>query len=200
MDVTKIIDISQEVLGCRVYPGNRVPKAIAEKRMAEGESCNLSSFEMCAHNGTHMDAPFHFFTDGKTIEDIPLRKTVGWCVVLTYDGNMEREDAEQILARARSLGREASNKLLLKGDAIISETAALVFAQNGLDLIGVESQSVGPPAAPMQVHRILLQQEICLLEGIRLSEVEEGVYFLHAAPLLLAGFDGAPCRATLTRF
>ena len=39
-----------------------------------------------------------------------------------------------------------------------------------------------------------------LLEGIRLGGVEEGVYFLNAAPINLGGSDGAPCRAVLIRF
>ena len=42
-----------------------------------------------------------------------------------------------------------------------------------------------------------LGAETVLLEGIRLSDVPEGVYLLHAAPLKLGGCDGAPCRATL---
>ena len=46
----------------------------------------------------------------------------------------------------------------------------------------------------------MLGAEIVLLEGIRLTDVEEGVYLLHAAPLNLGGAEGAPCRATLIRF
>ena len=64
-------------------------------------------------------------------------------------------------------------------------------------MLGNESQSVGPEDAPMEVHVILLSAEVVLLEGIRLSEVPEGVYFLNAAPLNLAGSDGSPCRAIL---
>ena len=51
----------------------------------------------------------------------------------------------------------------------------------------------------MQVHLILLGAGVVLLEGIRLGAVEEGACFLHAAPLNLAGAEGAPCRATLIR-
>ena len=51
--------------------------------------------------------------------------------------------------------------------------------------------------APMEVHLILLGANAVLLEGIRLSEVSEGVYFLNAAPLNLSGADGSPCRAVL---
>ena len=75
--------------------------------------------------------------------------------------------------------------------------AAEVFAEAGIDLIGNESQTVGPEDSPMAVHLILLGAEVVLLEGIRLAAVEEGVYLLHAAPLNLGGAEGAPCRATL---
>ena len=66
-----------------------------------------------------------------------------------------------------------------------------------LKLLGNEGQTVGPEDAPMQVHLILLKQEIVLLEGIVLKDVPEGRYFLSAAPLNLGGADGAPCRAYL---
>ena len=49
----------------------------------------------------------------------------------------------------------------------------------------------------MAVHQLLLGANVLLLEGIRLTEVSEGVYFLNAAPLNLAEADGAPCRALL---
>ena len=46
----------------------------------------------------------------------------------------------------------------------------------------------------------MLGAGIILLEGIRLADAEEGVYFLHAAPLNLGGAEGGPCRATLVSF
>lgn len=59
--------------------------------------------------------------------------------------------------------------------------------------------TVGPEAAPMAVHQVLLGADVVLLEGIRLTEVSEGVYLLNAAPLNLAGADGSPCRAILIK-
>ena len=44
---------------------------------------------------------------------------------------------------------------------------------------------------------VILSEYVILLEGIRLTEVSEGIYFLNAAPLNLAGADGSPCRAVL---
>lgn len=72
-----------------------------------------------------------------------------------------------------------------------------MFAESNILLLGNESQTVGPENAPMEVHLILLGAGAILLEGIRLAEVSEGVYFLNAAPLNLSGADGSPCRAIL---
>ena len=72
-----------------------------------------------------------------------------------------------------------------------------VFADHKIDLIGNESQTVGPLEAPAQVHYELLAKEVVLLEGIRLDGVKEGVYLLNAAPINLGGSVGAPCRAVL---
>ena len=68
---------------------------------------------------------------------------------------------------------------------------------DSLKLVGNESQTVGPENAPAEAHRLLLGADIVLLEGIVLKDVKEGKYLLCAAPLNLAGCDGAPCRAFL---
>ena len=188
----KIYDISQEVFSCTVYPGDPRP----EKRMlcstAAGDVYNLTAFSMCAHNGTHIDAPFHFLPEGKTVERLPLDAFVGDCFVARYQGDVTAEDARTILVKAAG-----AERILIAGDVTVTEEAAQVFARSGIKLLGNEGQSVGPADAPMAVHRILLSRGIVLLEGILLSDVPEGRYFLSAAPLNLAGADGAPCRAYL---
>lgn len=193
----KIYDISQEVFSCEVFPGDEPPQKEEVMRMSEGALYNLTSLHMCAHNGTHVDAPFHFIADGATIEEIPLDKVIGPAFVAAADGEVTESLAKEILKKANSADKEAARKLLIKGRGVVSAEAAEVFAQAGVDLIGVELQSVGPVEAPMAVHKVLLGAEVVLLEGIRLGEVKEGVYILNAAPLSLGGSDGAPCRAVL---
>ena len=68
----KVYDISQEVFSCEVYPGDPIPEKNVLKSMQKGEVYNLTAFSMCAHNGTHIDAPFHFIRDGKTVDEICL--------------------------------------------------------------------------------------------------------------------------------
>ena len=188
----KIYDISQEVFTCAVYPGDPQPEKQALYSTGTGDLYNLTSFAMCAHNGTHVDAPFHFLHNGKPVDQMDLTHFVGDCFVARHAGDVTALDAEEILQKAGDAAR-----ILIAGKATVTAEAAEVFAAGGIKLLGNEGQTIGPEDAPMQVHLILLRREIALLEGIVLKEVPEGRYFLSAAPLNLGGADGAPCRAYL---
>ena len=188
----KIYDISQELFGCAVYPGDPQPERFVTLSIKNGDVCNLTAFKMCAHNGTHVDAPFHFYADGKTIDQVDLDRFIGWAYVAEHDGDISADDAKNILKAANGCER-----VLVKGKAVVTKEAAEVFAQARIKLFGNESQTVGPIDAPKEVHLIMLGAEIVLLEGIRLEKVPAGKYFLNALPLNLGGADGSPCRATL---
>ena len=194
----KIIDISQEVFSCKVYPGD--PSPIAEKVVSidAGDVYNMSTLSMCVHNGTHIDAPYHFLNDGNTVEQISLEYFVGTCYVVQRDGELTARDAEDIMLEAKE--HNASERILIGGNVTVTAEAAKVFADNAIKLIGNEGVSIGPVDAPMEVHKILLSVNVVLLEGIVLKDVPEGVYFLNAAPLNLAKLDGAPCRAYLIKY
>ena len=190
----KIYDVSQEVFSCRVYPGDPKPEKQTVSSMDDGALYNLTAFSMCAHNGTHIDAPFHFIADGNTVDELSLSSTVGYATVVAHEGQVTDADARRFLSLACG---DAAKRILIKGNAVVTEEAAQVFADAKVLLVGNESQTVGPEDAPMAVHKILLGSGVVLLEGVRLEGVPEGVYLLFAAPLSLGGADGAPCRAVL---
>ena len=187
-----IYDISQEVFSCAVYPGDPGPERRILSDMGAGELYNLTAFSMCAHNGTHVDAPFHFLNHGKTVDQMDLATFVGDCYVARHQGDVTGDDAREILQRAAGAPR-----ILIGGPVTVTREAAEVFAASDIRLLGNEGQTVGPEDAPMQVHLLLLGRGIALLEGVKLDGVKEGRYFLSAAPLNLKGADGAPCRAYL---
>ena len=187
----QIYDISQEIFSCQVYPGDPKPEKQTLSAMKNGDLYNLTAFSMCAHNGTHIDAPFHFLSDGKTVEQMDLSVFVGECYVARHEGDVTAADAAAILQKA------AVPRVLIAGNATVTAEAAQVFADANICLLGNESQTVGPESGPMEVHKILLRKNVALLEGVVLKDVQEGRYFLSAAPLNLAGADGAPCRAIL---
>lgn len=180
----KIYDITRELFGSPVYPGDPVPQWERVRSFAEG-GVNLSAVRMCAHNGTHMDAPLHFVDGGDSVDAIPPEKWIGRAVVIDSPAVFGAEEAaKRIPAGCR--------RLLLRG-GIPDVAGAEAILAAGVELVGVEAQSVGDAA----VHRLLLSAKVAVLEGICLSDVPCGEYFLFAAPLKLGGLDGAPVRAVL---
>lgn len=192
-----IYDITQPLLECRVFPGDPEPEKTIINSIADGDMYNLTAISLCVHNGTHVDAPCHFVKDADGIDKVPLEKFIGPAFVITHTGDVTAEDADSILRRAAAASPQAAKRILIRGDATVTLQAAQVFADAGIYLIGNESQTVGPEDRPAAVHLVLLSAQVILLEGIRLSQVPDGVYLLNCAPLNITGSDGSPCRATL---
>ena len=188
----KLYDISRELTSAPVYPGDPVPRLSRLSDMALGDIYTTSQITMCLHNGTHADAPCRFFPDADDVTAIPLTQAIGECKVAEYDGVLLGDEAERLLRR---IG--AAERILFKGTATLSQSAAFVLTDAGVRVIGVESDSVAPAAETAVVHRALLSEHILILENLDLSAVEEGSYFLFAAPVKIAGADGAPVRAVL---
>lgn len=186
----KIYDISQELFSCVVFPGDPAPAKETVLSIENGDPCNLTTLSMCAHNGTHVDAPYHFYQDGRRIDGLELKKVIGPAQVISFDGELAGADVERLLL-------PDTKRVLWKGRTVVTLEAAQALNRHGIWLVGVESQTVGPEDAPRDVHLELLGREVVLLEGIRLDRVPDGSYLLNAAPVNLGGADGAPCRAVL---
>ena len=187
----KIYDISQELFSSHVYPGDKAPKRTLISDMTKGASCNVSELEMNAHNGTHMDAPRHFVCDGKTIDELELDRLIGSCAVVSAEGAVEPEFVREVCRKYDV------KRILLKGECHLTKAAADILSECGIVLVGVESQSIATYDDPITVHVSVLGQGIAALEGLVLTEVPDGKYFLFAAPIKLGGRDGSPCRAVL---
>ena len=119
----QLYDISQEIFTCAVYPGDPAPAREVLSNMDRGDLYNLTAFSMCAHNGTHVDAPTHFLADSDTVDKLPLSKTVGDCVVISHTGDVTAADAARMLQIAGNC-----KKLLVKGDATLTMEGAQVLA------------------------------------------------------------------------
>ncbi|MCL2188538.1 MAG: cyclase family protein [Defluviitaleaceae bacterium] len=187
----KIIDISQELFSCRVYPGDTFPKYEQVKTIQQ-DNYNLTNISMSAHSGTHIDAPSHFIPKGKAVHELDLSLFYGLCTVVECNGIIGENEIMEILANCHE-------RLLLKGQNELSDSAAALIAKSHVKLIGVESQSVGNMNHPLSVHVTLLEKGIIPLEGLILSNVNPGEYVLSAFPLHMRGTDGSPVRAVLIK-
>lgn len=187
----QLIDITRELMSAPVYPGDPAPELTPLCRIAYGDACNTTAVSACLHNGTHLDAPCHFVAQGSDITEVPLAQCVGECSVIELSGALTGQQLERILPRLKE-------RVLIKGQVEITPSAAFVLTDNGVRLLGVEPQSVAMDQGAA-VHRQLLGSGMVLLEGLDLSAAEEGTYFLFAAPVKIAGADGAPVRAVLVK-
>jgi len=188
----KIYDISNELFSARVFPGDPVPSHSPVLSIKNGDACNLTHLELGTHNGSHMDAPSHFYADGRTIDNLDLEKCVGDCTLIEHNGKLTQREIETIAAFSKK-------KLLIKGDVTITADAAQALVTYGYEFIGVEGLTVGPEDSPMEVHLTLLcpNAEIVIAENLNLTDIPVGEYFLVCVPLKLGGLDGAPCRPIL---
>jgi kynurenine formamidase len=111
---------------------------------------------------------------------------------------------EQIAGYAQKLVKDNIMEYLYNKGYEYAETKIMVdyltdFSSTETSLLGVEPQSVGDPAAPAEIHKILLSAGIVPLEGIVLDDVPDGEFTLSAFPLNLGKCDGSPVRAILIK-
>lgn len=189
----KIIDISKKFFSCDIYPGDPEPEYEVLSSISEGSACNLTRIHACVHTGTHVDAPAHFIEKGETVEKLPLDPFIGPCTVIEVKGGViTGEHVDKYFPKS-------CERLLIKGNgrAFFMDSSAQELAERGLILIGTDSLSVGCKDNQIAPHRAFLQNNVAVLEGLDLSEVKPGNYFLFAPPVNLDGLEAAPARAVL---
>lgn len=190
----KIFDISTDILKAEVYPGDSLPSIKVVNSIKNGDDYNLSDITMCLHTGAHIDAPFHFLQNGKTVEELPLEKFVGSCVVRTANSTIDSKWVNNNLPLN-------CKRLLIKSDGKehLTEDAVFELCRNNIELVGIDSLSVASEENEVSIHRKLMKNNIVILEGIDLSEINDGEYFLVATPIKIGGAEAAPCRAFLVK-
>lgn len=189
----KIIDISRDIITAEVFDGDPTPEMKRVRTIGENSEYNLSVVGMCLHNGTHMDAPLHFLPDGNDICTVPPEAFFGPCTVV--------EVPEGIITGAyiEEYFPPNAKRILIKsnGKAFLHETASSELAYMGYMLVGTDGLTIEPDGSDGRSHRMLMIDNIAVLENLDLSEVAPGNYFLSAAPLKISGAEAAPVRALL---
>jgi arylformamidase len=193
------------------YPGDAPYSREEISSIQKGASYNLSTLTLSAHTGTHIDAPAHFRKGAKTIDRYPA----GYFLIPAHV--VEVDDEESIKPNSlKSLEIERDEALLFKtfnsnsglscsGSfsekyVYMSETAAHLCVDLKVRLVGIDYLSIdrySDDTAP--VHRILLRNDVLILEGIDLKSVPAGRYMLFCPPLKLMDGEASPVRALLLR-
>lgn len=141
---------------------------------------------------TAVYAPFHVDPDSSSVEQIPLSRFVGRCIVETVNGELTAEKAGAIISKGSG---EASRRLLIRGDVTLTAEAAEFLSSFGVLLVGSSKDITGKD----EISSILLSGRVILLSNLELSEIDDGEYILSASPILVPNAASAPCRAYLLK-
>lgn len=190
-----------------VWPGD--PKVeIARVATIEKEGYNLTSFSMSAHTGTHIDAPLHYIADGASIDQVEITRLIGPAKVIEIKDRVitaeslapfDIEPGDRILLKTQNSLNEWQKQLFKKDYAYLDESAARFLAGKRIALTGIDYLSIGSFHSGEETHRILLLENILVVEGLLLQDIQAGDYEMICLPLKIKSADGAPARVLLRK-
>jgi arylformamidase len=199
----KVYDISSTIFeGMPVYK-NKPEKQPEIKTVTNGHVTE-SRLTLDVHSGTHVDAPRHMLNDGDTFETISIQDLTGQAKVFDLahvNGSVSKEDLE-------GLDIQSGDFILLKTKnsfddefnfdfIFVDETGANYLAEIGITGVGIDSLGIERAQPEHPTHRTLFSNNVIIIEGLRLKDIEPGEYFMVAAPLKLTGTDASPARVLL---
>ena len=191
-----------------VWPGDPPPRQRWLQRLAAGDPSDLSEWVLGSHTGAHVDAPLHFIRGGPDLDQVPLTLLIGPCTVLdltAVPGDLGPRDLpfevpERVLLKTRNSLTDWPRQAFRTDYVGLTPEGAHYLVERGVRLVGADYLSIESFAsvqAGAPVHRLLLRQDVVILEGLVLAEVSPGDYLLVALPLRLAASEAAPARVVL---
>lgn len=198
----RVIDLSCTV----VPPGTEErPYVIQRGRLAD----NAYKYDIVrshTHVGTHVEAPAHFYPDGKDVTALPLERFFGRAVLLDVP------DAAAAQAIDGAYLDTALGDIMQDGDIVICRNsdagaaAGPCFAPEGAMWLrdrGVKMLGIGGAfrlgvtiTAARALHDILMARDVCLVEFLDgLDALSRREFFFMALPFKCAEIDSAPARA-----
>ena len=207
---SRLIDISLPISeGLPVWPGSCGVRVTHEQALKEGAEANVTRLDTDVHIGTHVEGSLHFFPGGRSVDNISLDIFCGPALVVhlpTVDvvGAKELEQLNLSTKPTRLLLRTKNSDLWVESNQKFREDyvgltkdGAQWIVENGIRLIGMDYLSAAKYNDTIAVHRILLANDLTILEGLDLSGAPAGEYELLCFPLKLIGVEAAPARALL---
>jgi arylformamidase len=178
-------------------------------RRNKGNKVAMYQININSHNGTHIDAPYHFVERGRTIDEMPLDTMIGPARVIEIkDTESIKTDellphdiqpGERILFKTRNSSRPERLQKFFTESVYLSLEAAACLVEKKISVVGIDYISIGGGGLDNidRTHLILLDAGIYIVEDLDLSRVEAGRYEMICLPLKIEGGDASPVRAVL---
>ncbi len=189
---------------------NNKPLTITQLKDFERDGVRDSNITLNSHAGTHIDAPAHFLKNGSTCDQIPLNTLIGKCTVLDLTNVTSHITANDLLPYQHSLTQGA--RILLKTNnsssvyndpfnfefIYLAKDAAQLLANAHIALVGIDYLGIERAQPNHETHSILMENNIVIVEGLRLAALTAGNYHLICLPLATKNLEAAPARVIAT--
>jgi arylformamidase len=209
----QIIDISLPLSSeVPIWRGTPVYSLSKSSSIAEGKRTNDSVIYMGLHTGTHVDAPNHCIDGAENMETLNLEDCIGEAAVLHFPACEQitaamLEKVPKSLLKPRLLFKtdnsarwESEGNTFYENFTAISTDAAHWLAAQNIRLVGIDYLSIQLFADKnMDTHLALLAKKIVILEGLDLTNAEQGIYQLLCLPINIVGAEAAPARVVLLK-
>lgn len=205
------VDVSVEVYDqLPVWPGSPAIQFERSLALDSGDIANDTTLNFSVHTGTHIDAPLHFFPNGKSVDQISLDTLIGPAYLAEVPKDAESitltvleqlalpDGVRRLLLKTRNSNLWISGVQEFEPDFVaLTVEAAQWVVNRGIEVIGIDYLSIQRFCDGPETHQILLGAEVVVIEGLNLSQVLPGQYDLFCLPLKLKGIEGAPARVVL---
>jgi len=203
LDQYRLVDLSPVI----EPPGtDDRPLEVSVGRLAD-DSFKMDISRLHTHVGTHVEAPAHFYEDGKVITDMPLEDFFGPAVLLSIDEPADRLVTGEILEREVGDIVQPGHILLCRNGMpetrtdveampLLTPDAARWMVDRQIKLVGTDCWFPMGPGIPAcrELHDILMSQDICIVERVVLCDLHQREFFFMALPVAFA-LDSGFARA-----
>ena len=209
-------DMSQPVYhNCPGWPTYKMT-TVTYEAIYTNDLFTAERIDMNAHTGTHVDAPFHFFPYGETVDEIEVEKWQGDAVLVDLRGKVEAKQGimpsdvgkydeliqkDTIVLFNTGWGRKRKNWDKEYGNdwPFITGELAAYLVEKQVRGCGIDTLSAGGwyEGTGRPCHEELLSHGVWILEELLFADelMKHEECYLTAYPIKLAGFSGAPVRA-----
>jgi kynurenine formamidase len=210
-----IYDLSQPIFNnVPQWPKFR-PTSMTVPHLTATESANVERLELMTHTGSHVDAPYHFFSDAETVDALPLSHFHAPCIALDMrhkaaGSGITKSDLEVyapvigagmvVLLRTGWGDKRGLTPEFLTAWPYLTRKAAEYLVTLDVHGVGIEGLSIGgydDPARETEAHKVLLGSKKLIVEDLRIPNamLDRKPRHFCAFPILIAGAGGAWTRA-----
>lgn len=207
--MVKLVDLSLDIYdGAPTFDPD--PKTSIRPHLGVGDlGYNMSQVIMSSHFGTHLDAPFHFFDDGETVDQLDLRRGLGPALVIDLRHKERKEEitvedlegcvpppgyGSRIILQT-GWDRQYPHPHYFSDQPFLGLAACQWLVDRGVSTVAMDMPTIFP-ASYIEAHHILLGAKVLIIEGLtHLDRLTTKQVILMALPLRIRGRDGSPCRA-----